>query len=131
MSRVTDFEVTEAGTEALQIHSFLCYLPFGSAAASAAIINNKLEGPIFRNGLRLLREEMLINTTSLAPQDADRVRLRVANLELDPTRNNLIADILDYLTGCVEAFTRVAEWLASENILAESFTRNLQALKSA
>ena len=129
LSKVLDFETIEAENEPMNVDSLLCHLPYGSGTVCANIINDRIDGPVFRNSLRLLREEIILGTLQVAPQQIKSIRRLIATLDLDGTRFELIALILDYLSGSKDGFSGVCELLEGEEIVPPNFLMNVTALK--
>ena len=129
LSKVLDFETIEAENEPMNIDSLLCHLPYGSGTVCANIINDRLDGPSFRNSLRLLREELIIGTLQVAQHQIESVRRQIATLNLDNTRFELVALILDYLSGSQAGFSGVCDLLEGEEIVPANFLKNVTPLK--
>lgn len=137
MNPITDLEIGSkpdglgAGEGLVDVDKFLCHLPVGSAITAYAVISNSLDGAIFRNGLRLLREELLLKTAAITKEVANLIKGGLVGRGIDQTRMGIICSILDYLQGKAEAVVDILDLLVGENIVSEQTALELKFLHCA
>lgn len=126
MGHLIELEMVN-GIEQSRAHGILCVLPFGSASVCNELLNDKLEGPAFRNALKLLAEEVK-HGVKVAEVYVAMIRGYIASLCVDVTRLEILKNILNRLLGDGRAQRYVSEWLEAENVTPEGSANNLMLL---
>lgn len=126
MSRVIDFEAMGSKRDPINTDTALCSLPLGSGAVFVAVLNDVLEGTLYRNALRLLRHEIARGDSQIGPMASAQLRAFAMRQRLDSTREEVLLDIVGYLSGRQEDKIRLAEMLEGEDIVTGDFVESIR-----